>query len=126
MSDKLNFLIYLNAYSDVNPSNNPSRNNFRWTRDVNGLAVSNPSSIGFSLAAGETRTLFNGSRILTQDSSTQYSIALAPIAGQNTIYQLTWSGGTNPGFRTSRVSGAGASTQVTTSLNSTVLTFTST
>jgi len=122
----LNFLLYLNAYEDRNPSNNPSRSNFKWTRDINGLSVNNPNSLSFTLAPGETRTLFNGTRTLTQDNTTQYSIALAPIAGQNTTYQLTWSGGTNPGFRTSRTSGANFSTQVTTSLNGTVLTFTST
>lgn len=126
MSDKLNFLIYLNAYSDQNPSNNPSRSNFKWTRDINGLAVDSPSSVAFSLAPGETKTLINGVRTLTQDITTQYSIALAPIAGQNTTYQLTWSGGTNPGFRTSRTSGANATTQVTTTLNGTLLTFAST
>jgi hypothetical protein len=126
MSDKLNFLIYLNAYSDQFPSNNPSRSNFKWTRDINSLAVSSPSSVGFTLAPGETRTLFSGTRTLTQDSTTTYSIALAPISGQNTTYQLTWSGGTNPGFRTGRTSGADASTQITATLNGTVLTFAST
>jgi len=126
MSDRLNFLIYLNAYADQNPSNAPSRSAFRWTRETNSLAISNPTSIQFSLAPGETRTLFNGTRVLTQDGTTEYSIALAPIAGQNTTYQLTWSGGTNPGFRTSRASGADATTQVTATLNGTVLTFTST
>lgn len=124
--NKLNFLLYLNAYADANPTNNPSRNNFKWTRESNGLLVSNPNSLAFSLSPGETRTLFNGMRTLTQDNTTQYSIALAPIAGQNTTYQLTWSGGTNPGFRTSRVTGGNGTTQVTTSLNGTVLTFTST
>lgn len=123
--NKLNFLLYLNAYADSNPSNNPSRSNFKWTRDINGLFVSNPSSLEFS-APGETKTLFNGTRTLTQDNTTEYSIALAPIAGQNTTYQLTWSGGTNPGFRTSRTSGADATTQVTVTLNGTVLTFAST
>ena len=124
--NKLNFLVYLNAYADASPTNAPSRNNFKWTRDVNGLSVNNPNSLEFSLAPGETRTLFNCMRTLTQDGTTQYSIALAPVAGQNTTWQLTWSGGTNPGFRTSRTSGANATTQVTVTQNGTVLTFSST
>lgn len=122
---KLSAMFFLNAYSDKNPSNAPSYNNFKWTRNYNGLLVSNPNSVAFTLAPGETRTLINGSRTLTQDNTTQYSIALAPIMGQNTTYRLTWSGGTNPGFRTSRTSGADATTQVTASLNGTVLTFAS-
>jgi hypothetical protein len=124
--NKLNLLVYLNAYADANPSNAPSRNNFKWTRDVNSIFVNNPNSLEFDLAPGESRTLINGMRTLTQDGTTQYSIALAPIAGQTTTWQLTWSGGTNPGFRTSRNSGANASTQVTVTQNGTVLTFSST
>lgn len=124
--NKLNFLISLNAYADSNPSNAPSRSNFNWSRAANSIFVNNPNSLEFSLAPGETKTLFNGMRTLTQDNTTQYSIALAPIAGQNTTWQLTWSGGANPGFRTSRTSGASATTQVTVTQNGTVLTFAST
>ena len=122
---KFNALLFLNAYSDKNSTNAPSENNFKWTRNISGIEVTNPSSVAFSLAPGETRTLFNGMRTLTQDGTTQYSIALAPVAGQNTTWQLTWSGGTNPGFRTSRTSGANASTQVTATINGSVLTFAS-
>ena len=121
--NKLNFLVYLNAYADANPSNAPSRNNFKWSRELNGLSVNNPNSLEFSLAPGETKTLINGMRTLTQDNTTEYSIALAP--SQTSIYQLSWVGGTNPGFRTSRTSGADATTLVNVSLNGTVLTFSS-
>lgn len=114
----------MNAYSDRHPSNNPSKNNFKWERELHSLPVENPVSLEFSLAPGETRTLFNGSRTLTQDNTTQYSIAL--VAGKTSTYQLSWVGGTAPQFRTPRVSGADATTQVTVTLNGPVATFTST
>ena len=120
--NKLNLLLYLNAYADSNPSNNPSRSNFKWTRENNSLLVNNPSSLAFSLAPGETKTLFNGSRSLTQDNTTQYSLAILP--GQTSTYQLSWVGGTAPGFRTGRMTGGNGTSQVATSLNGTVLTFT--
>lgn len=119
-----NFLVYLNAYSDRKSTNSPSRGNFKWTRDTNGLPVSDPTSLDFDLAPGETKTLVNGTRTLTQDNTTQYSIALAPF--QTTLYNLSWVGGTNPTFRTSRTSGADATTQVTVTVNGTVVTFAST
>jgi hypothetical protein len=121
---KFSALFYLNAYSDSHSSNAPDRNNFKWTRNYNGVSVRNPIGYGFSLAPGETKTLFNGVRALTQDNTTQYSIA--PVAGNPNLYALSWVGGTNPTFRTGRTSGANATTQVTVTLNGPVLTFTST
>lgn len=119
-----NFLLFLNAYNDRSPSNAPSQSNFKWERNINSLSVSSPTSLEFNLAPGETKTLFNGSRTLTQDNTTQYSIALAPF--QTNIYRLSWVGGTSPTFRTSRTSGANATTQVTVTTNGPVTTFTST
>lgn len=120
-------LVYLNASSDnqcIPGSNNPSLSNFKWTRELSGLSVSNPSSSSFSLAPGETKTLFSGTRTLAQDGTTQYSIALKPA--NTNIYVLSWTGGTAPAFRTSRISGANATTAVTVTLNGPVVTFTST
>lgn len=120
----LSLSVFLNAYGDRTPSNNPSQNFFKWNRSLNSLSVDNPTSLEFSLAPGESKTLFNGSRTLTQDGTTQYSIA--PVVGKTSTYQLTWVGGTAPQFRTSRVSGANATTQVTVTQNGPVTTFTST
>lgn len=123
----LNFLVYLNASSDTQckiPGNNPSLSNFKWSREASGLSVSNPSSFAFSLAPGETKSLFSGIRTLTQDGTTQYSIALKPA--NTSIYVLSWTGGTAPSFRTSRTSGADATTAVTVTVNGPVVTFAST
>lgn len=121
---KLNFLLSLNSYLDANSSNNPSLNVIRWTRDFQALAVDNPNSLKFSLAPGESRTLFDGTRTLLQDGTTQYQLTLK--SGTSSTYVLKHVGGTAPQFRTARSTGADATTQVTVTKNGSVLTFTST
>lgn len=121
---KLNFLVYLNTYSDIQSTNNPSLNTFKRTRDLNSFPVENPIGFEFTLAPGETKILFDGTRTLTQDITTQYSIALTPF--ETSSYRLSWSGGTAPHFRTPRTSGADATTAVTVTTNGPVVTFTST
>lgn len=119
-----NFLFFLNSYSDSNSSNNPSLNNFKWTRNINGLAVDKPLSQQFDLAPGETKVLFNGTRSLAQDGTTQYSIALKSLTSNT--YILSAVAGTLPNFRTPRAPGADATTQVTVTQNGPVMTFAST
>lgn len=120
----LNFLVFLNAYSDANSSNAPSLSNFKWNREVNGLSVNNPQSLEFSLAPGETKSLFSGIRTLAQDGSTQYSIALKALTSNT--YVLSNTGGTAPNFRTPRAPGADSTTQITVTLNGPLVTFAST
>lgn len=120
----LNLLVFLNSYSDPNSSNNPSLSNFKWDREINGLSVENPQSLAFSLAPGETRVLFNGSRTLAQDGTTLYSIALKPLTSNT--YILSNTGGTAPDFRTPRAPGADATTQISVVLNGPLATFSST
>jgi len=121
---QLNLLVFLNAYEDKNSSNNPSLNNFKWNRSLNSIQVGNPQEQPVQLAPGETKELFNGSRVLAQDLTTQYSIALKPLTSN--IYTLSWVGGTAPNFRIPRATGADATTQVTVTINGPVATFTST
>jgi hypothetical protein len=118
---KLNLLVFLNSYEDHHPSNDPSRSNFKWDRGINGLLVSNPLSNEFDLAPGASQILFNGSRTLTQDGTTEYSTTQVPLSTQT--YQLNWVGGANPTFRTARTTGADATTQVTVTQNGPLLTF---
>ena len=77
---KLNFLVFLQTYSDSSASNSPSLSNFRWSRNVDGLSVNNPISQAFVLAPGESRTLFDGTRTLSHDGTTQYSLTLKPLS----------------------------------------------
>ena len=115
--------FYLNAYSDGNPSNAPSMNNFKWLRTLNSIPANNPTSVAFQLAPGESRTLFSGSRTLTQDGTTDYSIQLKPLT--TNTYVLSSSSGTAPNFRTPRTVGANATTEVDVTINGPVATFTS-
>lgn len=120
----LNLLVFLNTYSDANSSNNPSQNNFKWDREVKGLSVANPLSVAFTLAPGETKTLFNGARALAQDGTTQYSISLKPLSSNT--YVLSGVAGTLPSFRTARAPGADATTQVAATQNGPLVIFSST
>ena len=120
---KLSFLIYLNNYSDSNPTNNPSNNNFKWTRNFNSLPSENAESLAFDLQPGESKSLFSGTRALGQDGTTIYSIALKPLSTHT--YVLTATAGAMPNFRTPRSIGADATTQVSVTRNGNVTTFTS-
>lgn len=119
---KLNMNVYLNCYEDPTSSNAPSLNNFKWFRELSGLAADRPVSLSFTLAPGESKTLFNGTRTLLQDGTTQYQLLLKT----GNTYVLKHVGGTSPQFRTPRTVGSDATTQVTVTSNNGVLTFVST
>lgn len=117
----LKTLVFLQAYEDPISSNSPSKLSFKWAKETQ-LSTSNALSETFQIAPGTTQALFSGTRTLTQDGTTQYS--LAPVMFTTSSYQLTNTGGAAPSFRTLRSIGTDATTQVTTSLNGPVLTFT--
>lgn len=121
---KLNFLVFLNAYNDLSSSNAPSLSSFKWDREMDSIACQNPLSSSFSLAPGETKSLFSGVRILSQNNTTQYSIALKPL--NSSIYILSAVSGALPNFRTPRASGADATTQISITQNGPLLTLSST
>ena len=116
--------VFLQAFADTVSTNAPKQSYFKWQSDRIGLTGNNPISQSFSLAPNETRQIFSGTRALSQDNTTQYNLALK--SNTSNTYVLSWVGGTNPVFRTSRTTGADATTQVTISINGPVATFTST
>ena len=120
---KLNLFIHLNAYRDSNPTNNPSLNNFRWERAVQGVSTEKAQSQEISLAPAESRVLFDGSRGLLHDNTTQYSLLLKP--GTSNTYILENVAGTATRFRTVRITGADATTGISVTKSGAVLTFTS-
>ncbi len=122
---KLNLLVFLNSYSDNTSTNNPDHNGIKWTRAIDAIPVMDAGqTMPFTLAPGETKALFDTTRVLAQDNTTQYSLALS-LTNPNT-YTLSAVGGTLPNFRTPRSTGADATTQVTVTLNGPVATFAST
>lgn len=90
------------AYGDstTSPANNPKLRHFDWSRSVENISVRNPQAVPVTILPGQEVTVFNGSRTLTADPTTAYDITLSPLSP--TTYRLTWSGGTDPTFRTDR------------------------
>jgi hypothetical protein len=121
---KLNFLVYLQTYSDASPSNNPSLSNFKWSREITGVPASNPISEAFNLAPGESKTIFSGVRTILVDGTTNFSLQLKPLS--SSTYRLLATSGQIPGFRTARSTGTDATTEVTTVTNGPIITFSST
>ena len=120
----MNLLIHINAYQDSEGTNNPSLNNFKWQRDIQGITVHEPESRSLKLQSGQSVELFAGTVSLAQDATTEYSIALK--SGTSNTYRIKHTGGTSPVFRTSRSEGHDATTEVSVSKNAKLLTFTST
>lgn len=116
-------LVFINSYQDTNaPVNSPLLSNFKWTREVDGIDVAKAFSNNYSIPSGQTQTLFDGTRTLNQDGTTQYT--LAPV-GSNS-YQLSWTGGASPDFRIPRNLVGDATTVVAVTVSGSVATFTST
>lgn len=120
---KLNFLVYLNTYSDAAPSNNPSLSNFKWSREITGIPATNPISEAFTLAPGESKTIFSGVRTLGVDNTTQFSLQLKPLS--SSTYRVQATSGAAPLFRTARSTGANATTAVTAIVNGPIVTYSS-
>jgi len=121
----LKTLIFLQAYQDsscCDTRSSPQRNDFKWTREYSNASISNALSETFQVPPQTTQLLFSGTRTLTQDGTTEYSIA--PVMFNTSLYQLTNVGGMASGFRTLRSIGTDATTQVTTSINGPILTYT--
>ena len=122
MSNKLNILLSLNGYEDENPVNNPSKNNFKWTQDYQGIDIKEPESNSLKLSAGQSKMLFSGSAVLSDDITTTYDLTLKPSTSNT--YIILHNSGTAPIFRTPRSIASDATTEVTVSKNGPLLTFT--
>lgn len=114
----MNILVYLNAYKDITATNSPNLNNFKWQRELQGLSAEKPQSLEFCLAPGESRVMFNGQRTLASDLTTQFSISLK----NSSTYVLKHTAGTAPQFRTSRSLSIDATSQVTVTVSSGLMT----
>lgn len=121
---KLNLLLHLNAYQDQNPSNNPSQNNWKWNRDMQGIDIAEPESKSVSLASGQSLILFSGSVPSSADNTTTWDISLK--SNTSNTYRISKNTGTAPDFKTPRTSGADATTEITITKNATLMTLTST
>jgi len=119
---KLNLLVHVNAYEDVKDTNDPSQNNVKWNRDLQGLSIAEPESRSINLPAGQSHTLFEGTVSTSADVTTTWDIAL--VSGST--YRISHNAGTTPVFRTQRAIGHDATTEVTVTKNAKLMTFTAT
>jgi hypothetical protein len=98
---QLNILNKSVAYSDTVPSNNPMLRAFDWSRNYNGLAVSNPQSYPYYIQPGQSQLVFSGTRTTTLASNTAFTVSQQNTTNYS-IYRFTFVSGTNPTLRTNR------------------------
>lgn len=91
-----NFFLSLNAYSDKKSSNSPNLSNFKWTRDIQGIAAEKPASQAVKVPAGQSVTVFTSAakKFLFVEASAQVdleingaaAITLNPIVINTSVY----------------------------------------
>lgn len=90
------------AFNDPTPNSDPQLKSIDWKPNHQALPCANAGRAPFgTLAAGQSVVVFDGTRSLTVDGTTAFSVTLSPLDA-GTRYRFTWTGGTNPGFRTDR------------------------
>jgi hypothetical protein len=97
----LSSFIKIVAFDDTNQTNQPKLQAINWNRDtLQGLPVEAPANNEYYLSSLSSKTIFDGTRTLSYDASTEFTVALSPL--NNNRYRLTWKSGKDPVFRTDR------------------------
>src|SRR6185436_2526952 len=88
------------AFSDPNGNgNDPQKRNVDWNSSIS-IAVNNPTSVPYTIAPGASLTLFDGSRAISADGTTQWTLSLSTLASDR--YRFTNTAGTAPALRVDR------------------------
>lgn len=96
-----NLEVSLFAYDDQPESRNPRLKRIDWRPQLFQLQVNLPQQAPYSVPPGQSVTVFDASRTLLSDGTTQYSLAGSALGGGR--YRLAWTGvGTDPAFRVDR------------------------
>jgi len=95
-----NEYIALNCYQDITPNSNPQNRLVDWRQNVINISVDNPLNQKFAIAPGSSQIVFSSARATTIDGTTVFQITMNPT--NSNLYRITTTGGTAPGFRTSR------------------------
>lgn len=110
------------AYADTATTSNPLKKHFDWQINRT-LDVENPKGQPFTVAPGDSITVFSGSRSTSIGSGTEFELTLSPILTNR--YRVTWTGaGANPVFRTNRGLTLGSSSVTVTANNNQTATMT--
>lgn len=104
----LNLYSLTQAVADIPASESPQLRYVDWNRKIQGISVSNPSSLPAVIQPGEERIVFDGTRSTSIDGTTTFNVTLSTLAPD--VYRVAFASGTDPVFRTARaVSTAGIS-----------------
>jgi hypothetical protein len=99
MNRSSQFVIYDDAVS----SNNPQRRAVDWRRVLSSIPVFNPRTHTVHIDPLAEVTIFDGSRTLGSDNTTEYALT-SSLIDPASRYRLAWTSvGTAPQFRTERV-----------------------
>jgi len=97
----LNLSTRILSYEDSGSTNNPQQRPFDWSRVIQSIPVDNPSCEPFRIPSLQQVEIFDGTRTLSTDGTTQYSLNVLNVASNR--YRLKWTGvGAAPVFRTDR------------------------
>ena len=109
------------VFDDLPANNNPQRRSVDWRRSLQSIPVTNPHTITLKIDPLAEVSVFDGTRTLTMDGTTQLALTLSPL--DSSRYRLAWTGtGTAVGFRTNRnLTLSGGSLTLTLQANSTVV-----
>lgn len=114
------------AYADTATSNNPQIRAWDYTYKLLANQVSKPRSDFFEIAPGDTLNVFNGVRASAISGTTEFDLT-TPFPMDQQKYRLSWNGnGTAPLFRSDRFLGVDVTTEITTTQNGPLTTYTST
>ena len=88
------------AYCDSARTSNPQKTPINWGSSLVNLPFENAGTVPVELPLGATQTILNGTRSLTIDNTTVFSLTSSSLSADR--YRLASTGGTAPGFRTAR------------------------
>ena len=87
---KANFLFFLNAYNDLHQTSTPALNNFKWSREINGVPYSLENSQQIQVAASTT-----SQNLIPYPFSSVKASGNANIVSANSVANLA---GSTPGI----------------------------
>lgn len=120
MKSILNVINSILAYDEPNGhTDNPSKRNVDWSRRFLGVSVENPKSQTYTIPAGQTLSIFDGTRINPLDVTSILDVT--NIVPSESKYRLKVTAGTS-GFKTARAI-SGVDEVIVTTNNNTVATF---
>lgn len=96
----LTLILQALAYDDEPATSNPRQVRINRRPSVFNIPVDNPGTIPAPIPPGGTLTVIDGVRATTLDNTSAFSLASSVYDPSR--YRVTWTGGTNPTFRTDR------------------------